>query len=717
MTTLARLVIARPRTVLAAVVVFIGLCAAFGADVTQRLSAGGFTDQGSESALVDRLVTEHLGPQSPDVVALYTVPEGRTVDEIGPRVGAALERIDPALLARPVQSYWTAVPPVKNFLVSDDRRQAVAVVFTAGDDTARIAAYPSIAEALRVPGIETRLSGYSALNSEIVERSQRDLVVAESISLPLTLLILVLVFGGVLAGALPVLVGVLAVAGSLGVIRLLTETTEVTTFAVNIASLLGLGMAIDYGLFLVNRFREEYAESRDVPAAIARTYATAGRTVALSALLLMCAFAGTFVFPQAVLRSLGIGSVAAVALAAGLSLTVLPALLALFGARIGRAKPTTRTERFWTRVVDGVLRRPGAVTLVVGAILLVLAAPLTGIKLGDIDHRALPPDSEMRRTVEELTAKFPAAASGATVVIRGVGGTPPQPGAVTAVLDDVDAITGVRDVLRVGRADDFVVAHVFLTAADRSEDATATVGAIRALEPPAGTSLAVGGDTAATADTVDSMVARMPLMIAMMVLATLVLLTVAFRSIMLPLKAVAMAFLSLAATFGVLTTIFYHGHLADPLGITAGPIPAGMLVLIIAVVFGLSTDYEVFLLSRMAEAHRAGADTATAVRVGTVKTARVITAAAVLLILVTGAFALSPLTPMRFLGLGMIIALVLDATLVRMLLVPALVQLMGPANWWLPSRALDRSDATVLRATEESTMEAALDREAEGARR
>lgn len=686
MTALARLVIARPRAVLVVVAVFIGLCAAYGAAVTERLSAGGFADPHSESAFVDRLVTEHLGPQSPDVVALYTAPEGSGIDDLGPRVRAAVDRIDPALLARPVDSYWTSIPPRKNFLVSEDRRQAVAVVFTAGDDTARIAAYPSIAEALRVPGVEVRMSGYSALNTEIIERSQRDLIVAESISLPLTLLVLVLVFGGVLAGALPVVVGMLAVAGSLGAIRLLTEFTEVTTFAVNIASLLGLGMAIDYGLFLVNRFREEYSESEDVHAAITRTYATAGRTVGFSALLLMCAFAGTFVFPQAVLRSLGIGAVAAVALAAALSLTVLPALLVLFGARIGRARSTARTERFWAGVVEAVLRRPGTVTIAVGAILLLLAAPLTGIRLSEVDQRALPTDSEMRSTAEELTTKFPAAASGATVLLRGIDGVAPQSAAVSAALAAVESVPGVRQVLQMGRDDDFVVLHAFLTDADRSDAATATVRALRALEPPPGTTFGVGGDTAATLDTVDSTVDRLPVMIAVMVLATLILLTTAFRSIMLPLKAVAMAFLSLGASFGVLTWIFLDGHFAGLLGISPGPLPAGMLVLIIAVVFGLSTDYEVFLLSRMAEAHRAGADTATAVRVGTVKTARVITAAAVLLVLVTGAFALSPLTPMRLLGIGMIIALILDATLVRMLLVPALVQLMGPVNWWLPGR-------------------------------
>ncbi|MFC6010591.1 MMPL family transporter [Nocardia lasii] len=677
---MTRLVLARPRTVLAAVVLFIGLCAACGAGVTERLSAGGFLDPGSESAFVDRVVTEHLGPQSPDVIALYTAPAGTTIDQLGPQVRAGIERIDPALLARPVDSYWTG--PFANYLVSPDRRHAVAVVFTAGDDTERLAAYPAIAEALRVDGVPTRLSGYSALNTEIIERSQRDLIVAESISLPLALLVLVLVFGGIVAGAIPVVVGVLAVGGALGAIRLLAEFTEVTTFAVNIASLLGLGMAIDYGLFLLSRFREEYTERGDVRSALARTYATAGRTVAASALLLICAFAGTLVFPQAVLRSLGIGAIAAVALAAALSLTVLPALLVLFGARIGRARSTGRTERFWGRVVGAVLRRPGAVTVAVGAILLVLAAPLAGIRLGEVDHRALPADSEMRSTVEELTAAFPAASSGATILLRGAEA--PSSSAVAETIAAVRALTGVDQVVQVGRADDFVVLRAFLTAADRSEAATATVAALRALEPPTGTSIAVGGDTAATADSVAATLSHLPFMIAIMVAATLVLLTVAFRSIVLPLKAVVMAFFSLAATFGVVTWIFCDGHLATLLGISPGPLPAGMAVLIIAVVFGLSTDYEVFLLSRMAEAHRAGADTATAVRTGTVATARVITAAALLLILVTGAFALSPLTPMRLLGLGMIIALILDATLVRMLLVPALVQLMGPANWWLP---------------------------------
>lgn len=251
--------------------------------------------------------------------------------------------------------------------------------------------------------------------------------------------------------------------------------------------------------------------------------------------------------------------------------------------------------------------------------------------------------------------------------------------------------------MQVGRDGDFVVLHAFLTAPDRSATATAAVETIRDLDPPAATEIRVGGDTAVTVDSVDSIVARMPWMVLVMAAVTVLLLVAAFRSIVLALKAVAMAFLSLAATFGILTWIFDDGHLAGALGVSTGPLAAGMVVLIVSVVFGLSTDYEVFLLSRMVEAHRAGADTAGAVRIGTVRTARVITAAATLLVLVTGAFTLSPLTPMRFLGVGMIIALVVDATLVRMLLVPALVELMGRANWWMPgSGRLRRRSVTVV---------------------
>ncbi|MFE3101119.1 MMPL family transporter [Nocardia tengchongensis] len=685
----ARVVVARPKTVLVVAVLFALACGLFAAGLQQRVSSAGFVVPHGESTEVDGWVSERLGPQNPDVIAVYTAPEGQSLADIGPRVTAAIAAVDPALLQRPVESYWNSAR--SPYLRSADGRQAVAVVFSAGDDNQRVAEYPKIAAALRVPGLDTKLTGYSALADTISEQSRHDLVLAESISIPLTALVLVLVFGGVVAAALPVLIGTLAVVGALGAVGLIARLTEVSVFAMNVVSLLGLGLAIDYGLFIVGRFREELANGSTTEAAVTRTLATAGRTVLFSALLLMCAFAGTFVFPLAVLRSLGIGAIAAVGLAAALSVTALPAMLTLLGPRIGKwswradafDRSEARAQRFWGAVVTAVLRRPGTIAIAVGAILLVLAAPLTGVRLGDIDHTALPAGNETRVAVEELTAHFPAANSGATILVRETDGSAPTPAAISRALREISGVPGVRQATALDTRDNTTIVHAALAAPDRSPQAQDVVRDLRALHPD-GLDLRVGGESATTVDSITAVLDRLPLMIAVMVAVTLLMLAVAFRSIVLPLKAVLMAFLSLAATFGVLTWIFDQGHLAGALQVSVGPLSAGMLVLIIAVVFGLSTDYEVFLLSRMVEAHDAGADTEESVRIGTVQTARVITAAATLLVLITGAFTLSPLTPMRFLGLGMVIALIIDATLVRMLLVPALVKLMGPANWWAP---------------------------------
>ncbi|MFE3191812.1 MMPL family transporter [Nocardia sp. NPDC059240] len=685
----SRIVVAWPKTVLVVAVLFALGLGLFAAGLQQRVSSAGFVVPKGESASVDAWVTERLGPQNPDVIAIYTAPEGQSLADIGPQVTAAIGKIDPALLDRPVESFWNS--PRSAFLRSTDGRQAVAVVFSAGNDNQRVAEYPKIAAALRVPGLDTKLTGYSALADTISDQSRHDLVLAESISIPLTALVLVLVFGGVVAASLPVLIGTLSVVGALGAVGITARLTEVSVFAMNVVSLLGLGLAIDYGLFIVGRFREELRQGRTTEEAVAASLRTAGRTVLFSALLLMCAFAGTFVFPLAVLRSLGIGAIAAVGLAALLSVTALPAILALLGPRIGKwswradafDRSEERAQRFWGRVVTAVMRRPGAVAIAVGAILLVLAAPLTGVRLGDIDHTALPAGNETRTAVDELSAHFPSANSGATVLLRRTDGGTPTPAAISTALREISGVKGVRQATALDTRDNTTVIHAALAAPDRSPRAQDIVRDLRALHPD-GLDLRVGGESASTVDSIAAVLDRLPLMIAVMVAVTLLMLALAFRSIVLPLKAVLMAFLSLTATFGVLTWIFDQGHLAGVLHISVGPLSAGMMVLIIAVVFGLSTDYEVFLLSRMVEAHDAGADTEESVRIGTVQTARVITAAATLLVLITGAFTLSPLTPMRFLGLGMVIALIIDATLVRMLLVPALVKLMGPANWWAP---------------------------------
>ncbi|WCT05812.1 MMPL family transporter [Rhodococcus qingshengii] len=689
----ARVILRRRWTILLGTIALVLIAGAWGSTVMNKLGAGGYSDPGSESMQVERIVQEHFGRQTPDAVAVYTVPDGHTLDDIGDDISRSLDSIDPSLLDRPVLTYWNT-PAAAPYLRSHDGTQALAVVFAAGDENERIAAFDEIEPHLRVPGIDTDVTGFTALATAINDQSERDLVFAESLSLPVTLAVLVLVFGGLVAASLPVLVGALSVLGALASLRLISEFVDVNVFAVNIASLLGLGLAIDYGLFIVSRFREELArEGADTPTAITRTLATAGRTVAFSALLLMCAFAGTLVFPQSMLKSLGFGAMSAVAVAAAMSLTMLPAALALLGHRISTWSWRTdafehgeaRAQRFWGTVTSAVLRRPGVIAAAIITALLLLAAPVTGIKLGDVDHTALPPDSSARIGAETVAAAFPAANSGVLILATGTDDTTPPSDAITALRGAVADVDGVTNVAVVGANDAVTVLQAQLSVPDRSQAAMAAVENIRDLPAPDGVDLQIGGLSAITADGVDAIIDWLPVMIAIMAGATLLLMLLAFGSIVLPLKAIAVAFLSLGATFGILTLIFYDGHLSHLLGVSEGPLAAGMVVLVISVVFGLSTDYEVFLISRMVEAKHAGASTDEAILIGATRTGRVVTAAATLLILVTGAFTLSELTPMRFIGIGMIIALALDATLVRMLLVPALVTLMGNANWWGPA--------------------------------
>jgi uncharacterized membrane protein YdfJ with MMPL/SSD domain len=488
----------------------------------------------------------------------------------------------------------------------------------------------------------------------------------------------------------PVFVGMLAVLSALAILRLLTTVTEVSSFSINVASLLGLGLAIDYGLFIVSRFREELASGTEPGAAVRRTVDTAGRTVMFSGLLLVCAFAGMLVFPQAVIRSLGFGAIAAVTGAAVLSLTAVPALLAVLGHRINSLawrrgtveRGEERARKFWGGVVTKVMRRPATVAVTITAGLLLLAAPLFGASLGEVTYTALPPNDPARTAADTLSTEFPTTGEAATVMVRGENGAPPTTAQLSEVGAQVRAVDGVAAARMVAAADDFAV-----LSATYAEGATPgqVVRDVRAIPAPAGVDVLVGGGAALVDDGNAAVTAKLPLMLAIMVGSTLVLLFLAFGSVVLPIKAVAMAGLSMAATFGVLTWIFQNGHGAELLDVTPAPLEATFVVLILAVVFGLSTDYEVFLMSRMVEARANGATTEEAVRFGAERTGRIVTTAAALLIIVTGAFTISGLSIMRFLGVGMILALIIDATVVRMLLVPSLVKLMGEANWWAPA--------------------------------
>ncbi len=671
--------------VLIGVLVTVISAGVWGLGVFGHLAEGGYTDPNSESSHAAEAARQAFGEQSGDVVAIYT-PTGGQIDD-----PALSQRIIERLAALPTTavanttSYWQRKSPQ---YAAADRSSAVAVITLVGpDDPAKLAAYHTIDDKFGVDGATVRLAGNAPLANASTERSAADLASAEVISLPIVLILLLFIFGSLVAAALPVLVGGAAVLGSLGILNVVAGQTAVDSFAVNVASLLGLGMAIDYGLFMVGRFREEQAAGRTPAEAVGRTLATAGRTVLFSASLLMIALAGLLLFPQGFLKSLAYGGLAAVGLAAVLSLTLLPAMLAILGPRVDRLPvrlPRRKDARpagtLWGRLAALVLRRPVLVAVPIIAGLLVLAAPTAGVHFGESDERVLPKADPSRQAVETIKRDYPQFnADDLQVVLRGS----PDANGFAAAVRAIPGVTAIGEPRQAGNTTELTV--VLGSTDPFSSLARDTVTAIRALPVPAGTTMLVGGTTARNIDSLHAIAAKLPLMISLLVGATLVLMFLAFGSILLPIKAVVTSALSLSATFGTLVWIFQDGHLAGLFAITPAPLEAGIVVLMAAVVFGLSTDYEVFLLSRMVEARDRGATTAEAVTTGLARTGRVISAAAILLIVVTGAFALSSVTTMRFVGIGMITALLLDATVVRMLLVPAVLSLLGDAAWWAPS--------------------------------
>lgn len=634
---------------------------AFGLGVFGHLSQGGYTDTASESTQAGQLAARVFGPQ-PDVVIVYSAPVGHTVTE--PGVAARARSVLHALPVRAESSYWDTGSPA---MITADHRSALATFTLDGS-------YQQIRDRIVISGLTAHAGGPAPVQDATNARSRSDLTLAEAISVPITLLLLVVIFGSVLAAALPVLVGVLAILGSLGVLRLISLGTAVNGFAPNVVSLLGLGLAIDYGLFTVGRFREELAAGHDVGHAVRRTVATSGRTVAFSATLLVIALSSLLVFPIPLLRSLAYGGMSAVGIAALVSVTLLPAMLGVLGTRLSSHKHAAGPA--WLRTLSsGVLRRPLAVALPILAVLLALGAPFLSVRFGAADEKQLPPGDPARQAVQLIEARFPASGENAArILLRG----PDHPFVAAAA-----RIPGVAQVVPGPTKDGVTLITATLRGDPLSTPAEHAVRQLRALDRTA----LVGGFTASVVDTVQSIVDRLWVMIAVLIAATLTVMFLAFRSVLLPVKAVVLSALSLSATFGVLVWIFQLGHGAGLLGVTPQPVQPAMIVLIGAVVFGLSTDYETFLLSRMVEARARGASSRDAIRTGLVRTGRMISSAALLLIVVTGAFGLSQLATMRFIGVGMVVALVLDATVVRLMLVPAVLRLLGDAAWWAPRRS------------------------------
>ncbi|MFG3615452.1 MMPL family transporter [Nocardia sp. NPDC047654] len=672
----------------------------YGLGLGDHLSVSGWDDPTSESAHAARLKDEAFGHDHiADVLLLFHAPAGKTIDDpdfTATVVGHlnSLPQRFPDQITKINASYWPTDTglDLPDVFGSPDRDYAFAsVAIRGGNDTVVMRNYRTVADEFPIPGIEMEVAGGQPVAAALNDTMAHDQRRMELFAVPAVAVLLFFLFGGVVAAALPLVVGGLTVLGAWGIIRALTTVTEVNSFVSPVVSMIGLGLAIDYGLFIVSRFREELADGHEVPAAVQRTVATAGRTVVFSAIIVVVAAGAILLFPQGFLRSFAFGAMVTVTLAALISITVLPAMLAVLGRRVDRlgfnrfhARRASDRERDnpWGRVAGWVMRRPLAVAVPLVAVLVVLIAPVRDVAFGGISERFLPPQHPARTAQQHFDQVFP---------LRQM-----NPVDLVLITHDTTDVDGV--VAQAGRAPGLIAPfpravqgpghpNVFTTSTvlRDAHDANATIDYLRSMPVPKGTTVLIGGQPAKQHDSVDALLRRMPLMIALVFLVTTVLMVLAFGSVVLPLKAAVLNLLGLGSTLGILTWIFVEGHGAGLLDFTPQPIMALVLVLIVAVIYGLSTDYEVFLLARIVEARGAGATTTEAVRAGIARTGWIITAAALILLVVTGAFALSDLVMMQYIAFGMVAALFIDATILRMLLVPAIMRLLGDACWWAPS--------------------------------
>jgi uncharacterized membrane protein YdfJ with MMPL/SSD domain len=682
---LARLASGRSRTVIAVAVVAAVVAGALGGSVADRLDPYGATDPATESARADAAL-ERAGV-SAEVNAVAIVRPGAPVrsEEGRAKVREVAQQLrrDPDV-AR-VVSFEQGGP---GFVSRDGRSAYVTATFKPAADEA------DAADRLmdRFEGQRgVTLGGGSIAERQVNEKVSEDLARAEMLAFPLLFLLSFLFFRSLVAALLPLLVGGLAIVFTFLGLRIASELGSVSVFALNLVTGLGLGLAIDYSLFLVSRYREEIAKDGPGPAALRRTLATAGRTVLFSSLTVTAALASLLVFPQRFLYSMGLGGMIVSLVAASVALVVLPAVLALLGGRVNALAPR-RLQRAaerdaqpahagaWYRISRTVMRRPWRIAIASAATLIALGLPFSGVKFTSVDATVLPDTASARQVSDALERDFPRAQTDPIYAV--VESSRPDEARAfareAAGLPDAETATPPRQA-----APGVWVVNVFSRAdplTDRSQD---LVRDLRGLE--AGPRVQVAGFTANFVDLKTSLVDHMPAALAIIVVATMAVLFLMTGSVVLPLKALAMNVLTLSAAFGILVFVFQDGRLEGLLSYTSqGALESTQPIVLFAVAFGLSTDYGVFLLSRIKEARDSGLPDSEAVAVGLERTGRIVTAAALLFCVAIGAFATSQIVFIKELGVGTALAVLIDATIVRALLVPSLMELLGRRNWWSP---------------------------------
>lgn len=827
--------------------VMVALClggGVYGISLGQHVTQSGFYDEGSQSVHASLVSDEAYGrDRTSHVVAILTPPDGEKVtdpewiktvtDELNDLVADHEDQI--VSWVGWLRAPDSDSPTVQQMKTADESKTFISIPLKGDDDDEILKNYQAIEPQLsEVNDGRIQLAGLNPLASELTGTIGEDQKRAEVAAIPLVCVVLFFVFGGVIAAALPGIIGGLTIAGALGIMRVFAEFMPVHFFAQPVVTLMGLGIAIDYGLFMVSRFREELAEGYDTEAAVRRAVMTSGRTIMFSAVILVASSVPLLLFPQGFLKSITYAIIASVMLAAILSITVLPAALGILGPRVdalgvrwllkfiqsdvtsdpsntktntlaiasipagllvppvgvalghlarkrirqsgeqglpltmiglalgyvgtlgwltylvmanrdaldgglywvllgviifvavvagglalARYVPLARTpivwwvewlaektqktktraeveKGFWGKLVNVVMKRPIAFAAPILIVMILLVIPLGQLALGGISEKYLPPDNGVRQAQEDFDRSFPGfRTEPLTLVIERQDGEPVTDQQLAEVRAEAMTISGFidpdndpskmwqeRSVQEGGSKDPSI--RVLQNGLINRNDASQKIDELRSIQPPRGLDISVGGTPALEQDSIHSLFDKLPLMVVVLIVTTTILMFLAFGSIVLPIKAALMSALTLGSTMGILTWMFVDGHGSGLMNYTPQPLMAPMIGLIIAVIWGLSTDYEVFLVSRMVEARERGMSTAEAIRIGTATTGRLITGAALVLAVVAGAFVFSDLVMMKYLAFGLLIALLLDATIIRMFLVPAIMKLLGDDCWWAP---------------------------------
>jgi RND superfamily putative drug exporter len=726
---IARLAVTSPRRVVVIAALLAILIGAFGIPVADKLSPSGFQDPTAESSRVARMLTEKFGQGDVPLVIVVSAPDGYDSPRAREVAQSVIGSLKSSGHVAAVNSAWTAPPPAAAALVSSDKKSGLIVTGIVGAEADQQRYTKELTDAVigERNGVTVRAGGAAMVNLQVTEQSKRDLLLLESIVVPLSFLVLIWVFGGLFAAALPIVVGIMAILGSLAVLRAVTFFTNVSIFALNLTTAMGLALAIDYTLLMISRYRDELAAGADRPQAVATTMQTAGRTVLFSAFTVALSMAVMVLFPMNFLRSFAYAGVATVAFAAVSAVVITPAAIMLLGDRLdaldvrralrrllGRPEPAPIPvhEQFWYRSAKFVMRRALPIGVAVVALLAFLGAPFFGVRPGFPDDRVLPKSASAHQVGDLLRADFANDTDSAVPIIitDSIALEPAELARYAAELSTVHDVNSVSSpsgsyvggrlvgppTAATGQASGstlLTVASSVPLFSERSED---QLTALHDVSAPGGRVVEFGGLAQTNRDSVAAITSRLPLVLGLIAVIMLVLLFLLTGSVVLPVKALILNMLSLSAAFGAMVWIFQDGHLGA-LGTTAtGTLVANMPVLLFCVAFGLSMDYEVFLVSRIREfwlaSPQTAADNDESVALGLARTGRVITAAALIMAITFSALVAAKVAVMRLFGVGLTLAVLMDATLVRLVLVPAFMHVAGKWNWWAPGplRALHR---------------------------